>query len=77
MSVTRAAILLPLWLSAACLLVLVPTRTLAASANSSVTLTVDSNVCSAFEFDDLPQKFHFDVKLNALVIAGCNSSKVV
>ena len=52
------------------------TSSFAANANTNVTLVVDAKVCSAFEFDDLPEKFHFDARLNALVLGICAGSTV-
>ena len=60
----------------ACLVVLVPGFTLASPANSAITLTVDAGGCSAFEINDLSQKFHYTAKLDALVLGACASSTV-
>ena len=54
-----------------------PIRSQASDANSNITLVVDAGVCSAFEINNLPPKFHFVVQLNALVLGTCASSTVV
>lgn len=57
-------------------LAIIAKSTEAFTANSNVSLTVDSNVCSAFEFADLPEKYHFDVRLSALTLGSCAASTV-